>query len=156
MDPATASIVSVLAAGAAAIGKGIAGEAAKDAYKSLKSWLVGRREDTGAAIALLERDPASGAKQAVLAEEVAPLAAEAELRRLVAALSAAIAGQAEKQDEVAALIDLGSLRAAGNFELTDSQALGAVLRVRGDATFEKDVKLSGLSNRPERGAKKND
>lgn len=57
--------------------------------------------------------------------------------------------------KAAALFDFGGLLKARNFELTDIEAIGPILHVKGDATFEGDIKASGIRQTADRSAGKN-
>lgn len=70
MDPITVTIVTALAAGAAAAAKDVATDAIKDAYAGLKRLVTDRYRKTSEAVDLVTADPASMARQAVLAEEI--------------------------------------------------------------------------------------
>ena len=91
MDPITGAIVAALTAGVAELGKGIF----TDAYKTLKAALkrkCGAESATVKAVESVEEKPASEARQAVLAEEVAEagLAQDPDLTQLAQALLEAL------------------------------------------------------------------
>jgi hypothetical protein len=66
-------ILTALVAGATVVGKGVAGEAVKDAYTQLKGMLLhkfGSKGDIGSAIAQVEDKPESDGRKVVLEEEL--------------------------------------------------------------------------------------
>ncbi len=90
-DPATigAFAASALATAAEAALNGAIGEAAKDAYKALKSRVA---QWAGSDVEALEKTPASSARKAVVAEVIdgQPIEEQAALRMLVMELVAAL------------------------------------------------------------------
>jgi hypothetical protein len=136
MDPITVSIVSALAAGAAAGSKDFATAAIKDSYAALKSFIVGRFKRAAPFVESLESDPQSPAQQEVLAKNLAEAAGSDEGKKLADALLQAL-DQVKDEPGARALLDFDTLRALRRFELNDIHLAGPLLRAR-DATFEGD------------------
>ena len=113
IDPVTiqTTIVTALALGAAAGLQETAAQAVKDAYGAVKSLIQKkyRRVD----LAILEDDPSSEARQAVVKEEIAKtdMAQDAELAELVRQLVDAIEANAPQAAELIG-VDLGNLQNA--------------------------------------------
>lgn len=141
-DPLIASVIAAFTAGAVAAAQNVTSQALTDAYAGLKTWLVGRLGPDD--VNRLERAPDSDGRRAVLAEELeqAGAASDADLKARTEALLAALQ-ELQGQARADALFDFGTLRAAGNFELSDIKASGTVLRAN-EATFESDVKFSNI------------
>lgn len=151
MDPVTVTIVSALAAGAAAGATDAATSAIKDAYAGLKRLIVDRYGKTSEAVDLVTADPASKARQAVLAEELEKTSAaqDGELKSAAQALLDAVSELRAKPD-AAAIFDFDILHRARNVELEDIEAVGTVFRAR-EATLEGDFKAKGIRQRPPSG-----
>jgi hypothetical protein len=144
MDPVTVTIVSALAAGAAAGATDVATNAIKDAYAGLKSLIVGRYGETSEAVDLVTANPASKARQAVLAEELEKTGAvgDGELKEAAQALLDAVS-ELRAKPGTDTVFDFDVLHRARNVELEDIDAAGTVFRAR-EATLEGDFKAKGI------------
>ncbi len=152
MDPVTVTIVSALAAGAAAAAKDVATDAIKDAYTGLKRLITDRYERAAPFADAVETDPASKPEQTVLAKQLdqAGAAKDQELKAAAQALLGAV--EALRSDtRAAAMFDFGRLRAARNFELEDIEAAGTVLRAD-EADIGGDFKARGIRQTPAGGS----
>jgi hypothetical protein len=152
MDPITVTVVSALAAGAAAAAKDVATEAIKDAYAGLKQLIVDRYQRAAPFADAVEADPASKPEQKVLAKQLEQTEApkDDELKAAAQALLSAL--QALRSEPLAAaMFDFDQLRALKNFELEDIEAAGTLLRAR-VATFEGDFKAKGIRQAPAGGS----
>ena len=154
MDPITVTIVSALAAGAAAAAKDVATDVIKDAYAGLKRLIIDRYQRAAPFADAVEADPASEPEQKVLGKQLDQAGApeDDDLKAAAQALLKYATGQYSEQSQAllneleslrsepraAAMFDFDRLRAARNFEL-DIEGIGQVLRA-GDATFEGDFK----------------
>jgi hypothetical protein len=150
MDPVTVTIVSALAAGAAAAGNEVATDAIKDAYGGLRRLITDRYERIAPFAVAVETEPDSEPEK-VLAEQLdqAGAARDEALKAAACALLAAM--EALRSDTRAqAVFDFDVVRALKNFELEDIETGGTVLRSR-DATFEGDFKAKGIRQRPAAG-----
>ena len=139
MEPITAA----LAAGAAAGLSAVASQAIKDAYGRLKAALAARFPQVQTHVQALEARPASPAKQASLAEELAETGADrdAELRQLAQVLLEAIELEAP-QAAASAGVDLERVKAGGSLNIEDAE--GADVGVRGrDLDVAKDITIRG-------------
>jgi hypothetical protein len=154
MDPVTATIVSAIVAGATAIGNGFATEAIKDGYKLLKGWIFGHYATAAPILEMVEKDPKSEPEQLVLAKQLGTASSDGELKELAQKLIAAIQ-ETRETPQAAALLDFGSLDAAGKFEMDHIKVLNTALLVRGHAHFAGDAKFSDMSQgQPPEPAKK--
>jgi hypothetical protein len=156
MDPVTVTIVSAVAAGAAAGASEVATSAIKDAYTGLKRLIADDYRNVAPFVEAVEADPASKPEQAVLAKQLdqAGAAKDDELQAAAQALLDAVAELRTKPD-AAALFDFGVLHRARNVELEDIEALGTVFRAR-EATLEGDFKAKDIRHKPSGGnAEKN-
>jgi hypothetical protein len=144
MDPVTVTIVSALAAGAAAAAKDVATSAIKDSYAGLKRLIADRYELAAPSADDVEKVPDSSARQEVLAEKLGEAGAsgDEELKSAAQALLDAV-DTLRSEPRAAAMFDFDKLRAAKNFELQDIVATGTVLRAR-EATFESDFRAKGI------------
>ena len=95
MDTVIIPLAAAIAAGARARLKDDAGQAGRDAYAAVKSFLV--RNYPGIDLTAIEAEPESAARQAVLSEELTEVGADrdAELQRLVIVLIAALTKRKE-------------------------------------------------------------
>lgn len=140
MDPVTITIVSALAAGAAAGASQVATTAIRDGYAGLKRLIIDRYQQTGPFANAVEADPTSEPEQEVLAKQLARAGAQRdEELKAAAQLLLNELESLRSEPRAAALFDFGKLRAAKNFELEDIRATGTVLRAD-EATFEGDFK----------------
>jgi hypothetical protein len=110
VDPLSVTLGTAIAAGAAAALKDTASAAIKDAYAAVKEFVS--KSYNRVDVSQIEREPASGSRQAVLADELAKSGAEGdgELRRLVTELVSAL----EEHDKGAAAavgLDVKNLKA---------------------------------------------
>jgi hypothetical protein len=142
MDTVTVSIVTALAAGALAAAKDVATSAVKDSYSGLKSLIVDRYTHAGPFVEAVESDPASGPEQAVLANRLHGIESDTEAKTLAATLLDELQ-KLEHKPAAAAVFDFKKLRAAKNFELTDIEYAGTLLRAD-DASFEGDFKATNI------------
>jgi hypothetical protein len=152
MDPITVTIVSALAAGAAAVAKDVATSAIKDAYTGLKQLITDRYQRAAPFADAVEADPASKPEQTVLAKRLDQVGAarDDELKAAAQALLDAVA-ELRTNPEAAALFDFGVLHRARNVELEDIEALGTVFRAQ-EATLEGDFKAKGIRQKPSGGS----
>jgi hypothetical protein len=148
MDPITITIVSALAAGAAAAAKDVATDAIKDAYSGLKRLIIDRYQNAAPLADLVEADPSSTPEQTVLARQLDQVGAakDNELKAAAQALLDAV-DELKTKPDAAALFDFGVLHRARNVELEDIESLGPVFRTR-EATLEGDFKAKGIRQRP--------
>ena len=139
MDPITVTIVSALAAGAAAAAKDVATDVIKDAYAGLKRLIIDRYQRAAPFADAVEADPASEPEQKVLGKQLDQAGApeDDDLKAAAQALLNELESL-RSEPRAAAMFDFDRLRAARNFEL-DIEGIGQVLRA-GDATFEGDFK----------------
>jgi hypothetical protein len=145
MDPVTATVVSAIVAGATAIGNGFATEAIKDGYKLLKGWILGRYSSAAPIVDMVEKDPTkSEPEQLVLAKQLGGASSDEKLKELAQKLIAAIQ-ETRETPQASALLDFGSLDAAGKFEMDHIKVLNTALLVRGHAHFASDAKFSDMS-----------
>ena len=105
MDPITGAIVAALAVGVVSGATKVGETVIVDAYKALKAAIkqkCGAEGDMVQAVETLEQKPDSGARQAVVAEEVtgANLAADPELVKLAQALVEALKETPKGQEAV--------------------------------------------------------
>ena len=142
MEPITVSIVAALAAGAAAAAKDVASTAVKDAYAALKQLLITRYRKTEPFVEAVEADPMSEPEQKVLSKQLDSVTPDNDLKDAVARLLGALE-ELRNDPRAEAVFDFDKLRAAKNFELSDVEFGGTLLRAR-DATFEGDFKATHL------------
>jgi hypothetical protein len=142
MDAASVSIVTALAAGALAAAKDVATSAIKDSYSGLKALIVDRYKSAGPFVEAVEGDPASEPEQKVLAHQLHGIESDAEAKTLAAALLDELQ-KLEYKPAATALFDFKKLRAAKNFELTDIELAGTLLRAD-EANFEGDFKATKI------------
>lgn len=125
MDPIIATAVSALSAGALAVAKGFADEGIKDAYKTLRGFIVARFAKTEPTIEDVEQDPESPAEQQVLAKKMAAGAGDPELKELSARLLIALE-TLQAKPEAKAVIDL--LRSKiGTIDVEDATSTGSLV-----------------------------
>jgi hypothetical protein len=148
MDPITVTIVSALAAGAAAAAKDVATDAIKDAYAGLKQLIVDRYRKTSEAVDLVTAAPASRARQAVLAEELEETDAiqDAELKAAAQKLLDAV-DELRTKPGIDALFNFENLRVARDFQLEDIETAGPVVRAA-DTDIGRDLKFKGVHQKP--------
>ncbi len=125
MDPIIATAVSALSAGALAVAKGFADEGIKDAYKTLRGFIVARFAKTESSIEDVEQDPESPAEHQVLAKKMAAGAGDPELKDLAAALLAALESLKAKP-EAKAVIDLVRSK-IGTIDVEDASSTGSLV-----------------------------
>jgi hypothetical protein len=144
MDPITVTIVSALAAGAAAAGKDVATSAIKDAYTGLKRLINDRYQRAAPFAEAVEADPTSKPGQEVLAKQLdhAGVRQDQELKTLAEQLLDAI-GQLRAEPKAAALFDFNQLQLARNAHFKDVEA-AQVLHVRGKAEIGGDLTVEGV------------
>ena len=138
MDPLTL-IVTAAALGAAAGLKPVAEQAVKDAYAGLKTLI--QRKYKSVDLALLESDPASDARKAVVREELQKTAAPTDEELLRAAQT--VVQTVEKHDPASAAtvnIKLEDIKAAASVRIEELIAFGAGASVTVDA---KKVEAGG-------------
>jgi dihydroxyacetone kinase DhaKLM complex PTS-EIIA-like component DhaM len=156
MEPVTATIIAALVAGATAAAKDVATNAVKDAYSALKRLISDRYAKAGPFVDAVTAYPSSKPEQQVLAKQLenAGAAKDEDLKTGAQQLLDALQ-KLNQEPKAAALFDFGGLLKARNFELTDIEAIGPILRVKGDATFEGDFEASGIRQAADRSAGKN-
>jgi hypothetical protein len=152
MDPVTLTIVSALAAGAAAGATEVATSSIKDAYAGLKRLITDRYQRAAPFADAVEVDPSSEPEQKVLAKQLdqAGAAKDEALKAAAQALLDAV-DELRTEPEAAALFDFGVLHRARNVELEDIEAVGTVFRAR-EATLDGDFKAKGIRQRPSGGS----
>jgi hypothetical protein len=152
MDPITVTIVSAVAAGAAAGASEVATSAIKDAYAGLKRLIADGYRNVAPFVDAVEADPASKPEQTVLAKQLdqAGAAKDDGLKAAAQTLLDAIE-KLRTKPEAAALFDFGVLHRARNVELQDIEALGTVFRAR-EATLEGDFKAKSIRQKPSGGS----
>ena len=152
MDPVTVTIVSALAAGAAAGATEVATSAIKDSYAGLKKLITDRYQRATPFADAVEADPSSEPEQRVLAKQLdqAGVAKDEALKAAAQALLDAL-DELRTKPEAAALFDFGVLHRARNVELEDIEAAGTVFRAR-EATLDGDFKAKGIRQRPSGGS----
>jgi hypothetical protein len=145
MEPVTTSIIAALVAGATAAAKDVATDSIKSAFAGLKRLISDRYSKAGPFVDAVTSDPDSKPEQQVLAKQIEQTGAskDDEIRQLALKLLDEIHGLKNDQ-RASALFDFGGILKARNFELNDIEALGPVLRVAKDATFEGDFKATGI------------
>jgi hypothetical protein len=147
MDPFFVSIVTALSAGALAAAKDVATSAVKDAYQGLKKLVTDRYQHAAPAVAAVEAHPDSEQKQKDLAVQLsaaAPAPDPEQIKAMTQKLLQAIEDlRREAPAQTEAMFDFKKLRAAKNFELSDIEFSGTILRAD-EANFEGDFKATGL------------
>jgi len=128
--------------GAELLAKGVVGEAAKDAYKVAKDFVVTKFRGTAPLVEKIDQSPdqSSDAQKALIG--IIASSADDETKRIASDLLLKIE-QASAKPEVAAVIDVRKLRALKNFEISDATFTATLIRAD-EATFEGDFKLTGL------------
>jgi hypothetical protein len=156
MEPVTTTIIAALVAGATAAAKDVATNAVKDAYSALKRLISDRYAKASPFVEAVTADPSSKPEQQVLAKQLeqANAAKDDDLKTSAQQLLDALQ-ELNHEPKAAALFDFGGLLKARNFELTNIEAIGPILHVKGDATFEGDIKASGIRQTAERSVGKN-
>jgi hypothetical protein len=141
MEPVSATVLSIALGAAAIAGKEIMSGAVRDAYSALKGLILQRYPK--ASVAAVEQAPASKARQAVLAEDLAGAGA-AQDPDLAAAARAVIAAVEQHAPAAAAAIGV-ELKdvAAANLRLADIVATGTGVRVE-RGTFTGDIDIRGV------------
>ena len=155
MEPITTTIIAALVAGAIAGAKDVATSTVKDSYKWLKGLIAKKEPGSAAAVAALEAKPDSRAEMETLAKQLAssPVANDSEIAKAAQALLDAI-DELRSKPEAAPLFDFERLRVFRDFEATDIDAIGTVVRAR-DVEIGGGFKLSGIRQQPPGGAQKN-
>ncbi len=149
MDPITISIVTALAAGAVAGAKDIATSAVKDAYTGLKQVIHDRYRKAAPFVEAVEANPTSKPEQQDLANQLHQAKDDPQLKKVALTLIDALE-ELRNDPRAQAVFDFGKLRAARNFELSDIEFSGTLIRAA-DATFEGDFKATKLrQNAPKR------
>lgn len=142
MEPITISIVTALAAGAAAAAKDVATKAITDAYAALKHLVIARYQKAEPFIEAVEGNPTSAPEQKVLSNQLASVTADGELKDAVTRLLSALE-ELRTEPRAQAVFDFDKLKAAKNFELSNIEFDGTLLRAR-EATFDGDFKAANL------------
>jgi hypothetical protein len=142
MEPISASIVTALASGALAATKDVASTAVKDAYQGLRRLVVERYKRAEPFITAVESNPESEPEQKVLANQLKNADSDPDLKTTAAKLLQALE-DLQHDPKAQAILDFKKLRAAKNFELSDVEFTGTLLRAE-DATFEGDFKATSL------------
>jgi hypothetical protein len=150
MDPITVTIVSAVAAGAAAGASEVATSAIKDAYAGLKRLIADGYRNVAPFVDAVEADPASKPEQTVLAKELdqAGAAKDDELKAAAQALLDAIESLRD-EPRAAALFDFDQLRVARDVQLEDIEAVRVII-VRGRAEIGRDLRAKRMRQRPTR------
>jgi uncharacterized protein (DUF885 family) len=145
------AIVAALSSGGTFVLKEAATEAVKDAYNALKVWIQNRYPTAHVSVEQLEKQPASEARQAVVAEDLerAEASKDAELVKLAQTVVARIEQQGP---DVARSIgvDVGKLNKAnvtlGNVTVTGKGNTGVTMDDVSDSTLRiGDVSVSSES-----------
>lgn len=141
MDPITL-IVTALATGAAAGLKPTAERAIKDAYDGLKA-LIQRKYDR-VSVDMLESDPASESRQAIVKEDLDKTDAAQDQELLAQAQATIQAIEANAPEAAAAVgVSLEDLKVAGSVNIEDIIASGSGVNVRG-ADVGGDFTIRGV------------
>lgn len=142
MEPITTTIVTALAAGAVAAGKDVATSAIKSAYEALKGAIARRFGKAVPFVEAVEANPESEPEKQVLANQLAGAAGVEELKELAVKLLEAVE-QLRNEPRAQALFDFKKLSAAKNFELSNIETFGTLLRAD-EANFTGDFKATGI------------
>ena len=142
MDPITISVVTALSSGALAAAKDVATSAVKDTYAGLKRFIADHYSHASSAVQAVEAHPDSEPEQKKLAGELQGGTSDPELKRLTTALLDALE-KAHDQPNVQAVIDVGKIRAAKNFKLSDAEFFGPLIRAD-EIEAGGDVEFTGL------------
>jgi hypothetical protein len=142
MDPVSVTIVTALAAGAAAGLKKVASAAVSDAYAALKNAIAKHHRTATPLVAAVEANPDSKSDQAALSRHLVDGNRSDEVRSAAERLLDALV-QLHNEPAAQAMFDFNKLRAAKNFELSDIEVTGTLLRAD-EATFEGDFKATGI------------
>ena len=145
MDPVSVTIVSALAAGATAALKDVATSAIKDAYAALRRLIAERHPKVIPFVEAVEADPSSEPEQTVLSKKLSQATMEPDVRDAAVALLERL-DELRDESGARALFDFGKLRAAKNFQLTDIELTGALLKAD-EATFSGDFEARGIRQR---------
>jgi esterase/lipase superfamily enzyme len=148
MDPFSVSVVTALAAGAVAVAKDVATKAVKDAYSGLRQLIVDRYKKTAPFVEAVEANPTSTPEQEVLANQLQQATGDPQLKELASALLRAL-DELHNDPRAKAVFDFGKLKAAKNFELSDIDFSGTLLRAE-EATFDGDFKSTNLRQKTEK------
>lgn len=151
MEPVTITIVSALAAGAAAAGKDVATDAIRDAYAGLKRLITERYQRAAPFVEAVVAEPTSKPEQKVLAKQLdqAKVGQDQQLRKLAEQLLDAI-HDLRSEPKAVALFDFDQLQLARNANFKDIEAV-QVLRIRGKAKIGGDLTVEGVRQAPIRG-----
>jgi hypothetical protein len=152
MDPITVTVVSALAAGAAAAAKDVATSAIKDAYAALKRLILDRYKKSGPFIEAIEADPTSQPEQAVLSKQLTAAPIDPDLKQAAVAMLEAVESL-KAEPRAQAMFDFGRLRALKSFQLSDLVVTGPVLHAE-EATFEGDFEARRIVQSPAGGTEK--
>lgn len=149
MEPITATVIAALVAGATAGAKDVATSAIKDSYAWLKKLVVKKDAKSGTAIAALEAKPDSPAELTALATQlgIAGMTKDDDIAKAAQALLDAI----RNEPAAAKVFDLERVKVFRDFEATDIDAIGTILRAR-DVEIGGSVKLSGIRQHAPPGA----
>lgn len=128
MDPVIAAVVAALSAGALAMVKGVATDAAKDAYKALKAFVVKRVGSAEPFVEVVHQEPSQEAA-GLLAKKITSLAGDSEADQLATTLRTAIE-QMAKQPGADAVISLMN-SVMGDFTAEGSTLKGQFLKASG-------------------------
>lgn len=143
MEMASA-IVGILAAGAAAASKEVAGQAVKDLYVGLKAALS-KLLTKSDKLDDLEVDPGSqAAKDAVEADLKASIGADADTVAALAAKLAQALSDLDAQSLERAGIEIGNITAAQNTIIRDLRAEGGVT-IRAVTARDGNVEITGIA-----------
>jgi phosphatidate phosphatase APP1 len=149
MDPLT-SLVTALAAGAAAALQPTVEQVVKDSYTALKGLI--QRKYTRVNVDVLEQDPASESRRAVIQEDLAKTAAATDAELLTQAKTLLDALQRQAPEAIGAVgVDLQAIKAA-SLTIDDIIATGTGVKVHGaeisgDMTISK-VRAGGQGGAP--------
>lgn len=154
MEPVTTAIVAALSAGGLFVLKEAASDAVKDAYGLLKAWVKKRYPNVS--VDQLDKQPASEARQAVVAEDLEREGAskDAELVKLAQSVVALI--QQQGSDVARSIgVDVGKLDKAivtlGNITVTGRGVTGVKMDHVSDSTLRiGNVSVSSESEPPKK------
>jgi hypothetical protein len=140
MDPLT-SLVTALAAGAAAALKPTVEQAVKDSYAALKGLI--QRKYTQVPVDLIEQQPASESHRTVLKEDLAKTDAATDAELLTQAKALLDALQRQAPEAIGAVgVDLQAIKAA-SLTIDDIIATGTGVKIEG-AEIGGDVTIRGV------------
>lgn len=140
MDPLT-SIVTALAAGAAAALQSTVEQVVKDAYAALKGLI--QRKYPQVPVALIEPQPVSESRRAVVKEDLAKTAAATDAELLTQAKALLDALQHQAPETIGAIgVDLQAIKAA-SLTIDDIIATGTGVKVT-QAEVSGDITIRGV------------